>query len=85
MKTKLIQIGNSRGVRIPKPFIEESGLSEDIEMVLREGEIILRSAKKVRKGWGEAFERMAEQEDDVLLDRESIEKSGDWDETEWKW
>lgn len=85
MKTKLIQIGNSRGVRIPKPFIEESGLTEDIEMVLREGEIVLRSAKKVRKGWEEAFERMAEQEDDVLLDRESIEKSGDWDETEWKW
>lgn len=68
MKTKLIRIGNSQGVRIPKPLIEESGLSEEIEMILRDNEIVLRSAEETRKDWDAAFEEMARQEDDQLLD-----------------
>ena len=85
MKTKLIRIGNSQGVRIPKPLIEESGLTEEIEMILKDNEIILRSAETTRKNWDEAFEKMAEQDDDVLLDQDKIEKASDWDEDEWTW
>lgn len=85
MKTKLIRIGNSQGVRIPKPLIEESGLSGEIEMLLRDDEIILRSAEEERKGWNEAFERMAREGDDQLLDREEVEQPSDWDETDWEW
>jgi antitoxin MazE len=50
MKTKLIRIGNSQGIRIPKPIIEEIGLSEEIEMILKDDEIILRSTEQTRKG-----------------------------------
>lgn len=85
MKTKLIRIGNSQGVRIPKPLIEESGLSEEIEMILRDNEIVLRSAEQTRKDWDDAFEEMAEQGDDQLLDQEDIERPSEWDETEWTW
>tara|TARA_R110002049_G_scaffold117698_1_gene271298 strand:+ start:79 stop:336 length:258 start_codon:yes stop_codon:yes gene_type:complete len=85
MKTKIIRIGNSQGVRIPKLLIEESGITEEIEMILRDNEIVLRSAETTRKNWEESFEKMAEQGDDVLLDQEEIEKSSDWDETEWTW
>jgi antitoxin MazE len=85
MKTKLIRIGNSQGVRIPKPLIEESGLSEEIEMILRDNEIVLRSAEQTRKDWDEAFEEMARQGDDRLLDQEDVEQPGEWDETEWTW
>ncbi|MDR9417530.1 AbrB/MazE/SpoVT family DNA-binding domain-containing protein [Gracilimonas sp.] len=85
MKTKIIRIGNSQGVRIPKPLIEESGITEEIEMILRDNEIVLRSAETIRKDWEASFEKMAEQGDDVLLDQEEIEKSSDWDETEWTW
>lgn len=85
MKTKLIRIGNSQGVRIPKPLIEESGLSEEIEMILRDNEIILRSAEEVRENWDEAFEDMARKEDDLLLDQKDIEEPSKWDETEWTW
>lgn len=85
MKTKLIRIGNSQGVRIPKPLIEESGLSEEIEMILRDNEIVLRSAEEIRSGWDEAFQEMAKQGDDRLLDQEDIEGPSDWDETEWTW
>jgi len=85
MKTKLIRIGNSQGVRIPKPLIEESGLTEEIEMILRDNEIVLRSAETTRKNWGELFEKMAEQNDDKLLDQKEIEKPSEWDEVEWTW
>ena len=85
MKTKLIRIGNSQGVRIPKPLIEESGLSGEIEMILRDNEIILRSAEQSRKNWDTAFEEMSKDGDDELLDREDIEQPSEWDETEWTW
>ncbi|HBQ61026.1 MAG TPA: AbrB/MazE/SpoVT family DNA-binding domain-containing protein [Balneolaceae bacterium] len=85
MKTKIIRIGNSQGVRIPKPLIEQSGITEEIEMILRDNEIVLRSAETIRKDWEASFEKMAEQGDDVLFDQEEIEKSSDWDETEWTW
>jgi len=85
MKTKLIRIGNSQGVRIPKPVIEEIGLTEEIEMILKDDQIILRSAEKTRQDWDQAFEKMAEQKDDKLLDQPEIEQPSQWDETEWTW
>jgi antitoxin MazE len=85
MKTKLVRIGNSQGIRIPKPVIEEIGLSEEIEMILKDNQIILRSAEQTRKGWDSAFERMAEEQDDQLLDKKEVEAPSKWDETEWTW
>jgi antitoxin MazE len=85
MKTKIIRIGNSQGVRIPKPLIEESGITEEIEMILRDNEIVLRSAETTRKDWEASFEKMAELGDDALLDQEEIEKTSDCDEAEWTW
>lgn len=85
MKTKLIRIGNSQGVRIPKPVIEEIGLSDEIEMILKDNQIILRSSEESRKGWDHAFEKIAENHDDGLLDKEEIEQPSQWDETEWTW
>ena len=83
MKTKLIRIGNSQGVRIPKPLIKESGLSGEIEMILRDNEIILRSPEETRKDWDQSFEKMAEKSDDQLLDKEEVEFPSEWDQTEW--
>ncbi|MFH5834236.1 AbrB/MazE/SpoVT family DNA-binding domain-containing protein [Halalkalibaculum sp. DA3122] len=85
MKTKLIRIGNSQGVRIPKPVIEEIGLSEEIEMILKDNQIILRSAEQTRKGWDNAFKKMAKEDDDQLIDKEEVELPSKWDETEWTW
>jgi antitoxin MazE len=85
MKTKLIRIGNSQGVRIPKPVIEEIGLSKEIEMILEDNQIILRSSEDARKNWDHSFEKMAENNDDHLLDQESVEKATHWGETEWTW
>lgn len=85
MKTKLVRIGNSQGVRIPKYVIEETGLSKDIEMILEENQVILRSSGENRSDWDHSFEQMAQNCDDYLLDQETVEKPGTWDETEWTW
>lgn len=45
MKTNIIPIGNSRGVRIPKPLLEESGLTGEVELRVREGEIRITAPK----------------------------------------
>lgn len=44
MKTKIVPIGNSRGVRIPKPILEASGLTGEVELGVKEGEIKITTA-----------------------------------------
>ncbi len=68
MKTKLVRIGNSRGVRLPKPLIEQAGLTEDVELRVSEGEITICSAVGSRRGWEEAAQRLADRDDDTLVD-----------------
>jgi antitoxin MazE len=82
MRTRLVQIGNSQGIRIPKPLIEEAGLSGDIEVRVEGDAVVVRPARKPREGWAEAFNAMAETGEDQLLDPEI---PTDWDETEWEW
>ncbi|MEX1183609.1 MAG: AbrB/MazE/SpoVT family DNA-binding domain-containing protein [Gemmatimonadota bacterium] len=83
MKAKIVRIGNSRGVRIPKSLLEQTGLSDDVELEVRAGEIVIRSAKVTRAGWADSFQSMAETGDDALLDPESV--GVEWDEDEWTW
>lgn len=84
MKTKVVRIGNSRGVRIPKTLLEQCGLQGAVELEVREGQLVLRSATRPRAGWDDAFRRMQQHGDDVLLDRDS-QPSTKWDRTEWRW
>jgi antitoxin MazE len=67
MKTTLISIGNSRGVRIPKPFIEQCGLSEEVEMDVQDGTILIHAPRQPRSGWSEAFKLMACSCNDKLI------------------
>jgi len=73
MKTKLVRIGNSRGIRIPKPLIEQAGL---------ENEVVLRVVGAARAGWADAAQKLHETQGDGLLD-ESI--ATEFDEIEWVW
>ncbi len=84
MKTRLVRIGNSHGVRIPKPLIEEAGLEGEVELSVRQNSIVIRSASKPRAGWDKAFKAMAAQGDDALLDGD-VQTSTEWDESEWSW
>ncbi len=83
MKTNLISIGNSRGVRIPKSLIEQCGLSGEIEMDVHDRSIIIRSPSQPRQGWEKAFAQMARLKDDTLLDSRPI--SSKFDDEDWQW
>ena len=81
IKTNIIRIGNSQGIRIPKAVLAMSGIEESVEMVVDDGSMIIRPARKPREGWAESFQAMASNEDDLLLDEET---PTDWDKQEWE-
>jgi antitoxin MazE len=84
MKTRIIKIGNSQGIRIPRVLLEQSGLGEEVELEVQDAQIVIRPAERPRQGWDEAFRSMAEHADDQLLDEELTGQSR-WDEDEWQW
>lgn len=81
-KTKLVQIGNSRGIRIPKALIDQTGLEQEIEIVAQNDQLVVRSIRKRREGWDERFKTMADNKDDQLLDEP---RPTQWDDSEWTW
>lgn len=82
IRTKIIKIGNSQGVRIPKILLEQSGLNSEVEIEVQGDHLTIRTASHLRSGWDQAFKVMAAQHDDVLLDTVD---STDWDQAEWEW
>ncbi len=83
-KARVIPIGNSQGVRIPKPLLEQSGLGQDVELEVDQKRIIIHSTSRPREGWDDAFRTMSERGDDQLLDNDLTGRST-WDENEWEW
>ena len=79
MKIPLIQIGNSRGIRIPKALLEQVGFSEEVELSVHKKQLVLSSAQAVREGWETAFQGMTAHGDDQLLDPAANEY------LEWEW
>lgn len=83
VKTRIIKIGNSQGIRIPKPLLEESGLDGDVELVVGVDSIVIHAISEPRLGWGPAFAEMADQDEDGLLDPDVV--TTEWDGEEWEW
>ena len=84
IRTRVVKIGNSQGIRIPKLLLEQTNLGEEVELELQQDQIVVRPAVHVRHRWEEAFEAMAERGDDDLLDSD-LPVPTTWDEEEWKW
>jgi antitoxin MazE len=82
IRTRIVKIGNSQGIRIPKLLLEQSGLSAEVEVEVEGDRLVIRSAPCQRVGWDNAFAAMAEYHDDTLLDDLS---TTDWDDAEWDW
>ena len=80
MRTALVKIGDSRGVRIPNAFLEHCQLRDTVELELRGDHLVIRATIPSRSGWDDAFRRMHEHGDDSLLDRDSVSKT-EWDAT----
>lgn len=83
IKTRLVKIGNSHGVRIPKIVRDQVGLTDSIELEVHGDELIVRSSAAPRSDWAAQFREMAMRHDDGLLDADGPGTT--WDTTEWDW
>jgi antitoxin MazE len=84
MKARIVKIGNSQGIRIPKPVLEQTGIMADVELEVGKNQIVIRPVSNPRGGWDSAFEAMSKNGDDVIID-EAGSLSHSWDDTEWQW
>lgn len=84
MKTRIVKIGNSQGVRIPKLLLERSKLADEVELEAQDEQIVIRRAKQPRQDWAQAFQKMAASGADELLDGD-LPNQTSWDEREWQW
>jgi antitoxin MazE len=82
IKSHLVQIGNSRGVRIPKVWLEQLGLRDEVELAVQADRLVIRSARRPRQGWEEQFRAMHQRGDDRPIDDFP---ASTWDKEEWEW
>jgi antitoxin MazE len=88
MKTDLVRIGNSRGIRIPKPFIEQCGLGETVELRVVNDCLIISPGRQPRQGWDDAFRASGHASSDRAVQDELMLESAEpneFDHKEWRW
>jgi antitoxin MazE len=81
VKTRLIRIGNSRGLLLSKALIEKSGLRDEVEVTLRDGALVVTSADHPRAGWESAVRLLVASPDYMVLEPAPTK----FDDEEWEW
>ena len=81
MRASLVRIGNSKGLRIPKPVLEQCGFGTEVELQVEPGRLVVLPAKVPRAGWEEAFARAGGDAEPLVPD----EARSQFDEEEWTW
>lgn len=84
MKARIIRIGNSHGIRIPKSVLDQTGLSGEVELEVRDHTLTIHPVAKTRARWDEAFQEMSRRGDDRLLDPDLTGATA-WDREDWQW
>ncbi|MGG6264973.1 AbrB/MazE/SpoVT family DNA-binding domain-containing protein [Leptolyngbya sp. AN03gr2] len=83
IRTQIVKVGNSQGIRIPNWLLEQSGITGEVEIEVQQNQLIIRPATHPRAGWEAAIKAViAEHPDKGLLDDETSTR---WDESEWRW
>lgn len=82
IRSKVVKIGNSRGIRIPRTVLEQAGLTDEVEMTVEENKLIIQASRHPRQGWEDHFTEMVKHGDDQVLDATFPTQ---WDEEEWTW
>ena len=83
VRSRIIRIGNSQGIRIPKLLLEQAHLGNEVELELGQDGILIRPIQGARYGWEAAFQTMAERGEAELLDS-ATPLENRWDEDEWE-
>jgi antitoxin MazE len=80
--SRIVRIGNSRGIRVPKALLEQAQLPDEVELQAEPGRLVVRAARRPRAGWAEAAGQMRQRDEDRLLD---IPSKNRFDTEEWAW
>ena len=80
MKSNLIKIGNSKGVRITSSIIKECELGNEVEIKVVDKKVIIEALKEPRSNWNSSFEKMHKNNEDILIS----ESRNDFDK-DWEW
>ncbi len=67
MEISVIKIGNSRGIRLSKTLLDRYNIKDTVDLIMDKEQIILKPISKPRKGWENAFKKMAKNNDDNWL------------------
>ena len=79
---RIVRIGNSRGIRVPKSLLDQAQLPEEVEIQAEHGRLVVRPARGPRSGWAAAAKAMRVEDMDRLLDT----PTRTWfDDEEWEW
>lgn len=79
---RIIRIGNSRGIRVPKALLEQAQLPDEVELQAEPGRLIVRAVRRTRAGWAEAAAQMHTRGDDRPL---ALAVGNRFDAEEWEW
>lgn len=67
MHVSIRPFGNSRGIVIPKPLLQQLGLEDQAELTVENGAIVIRKpVDSPRAGWGHAAQALAKAGDDAM-------------------
>ena len=89
MKIDIIKIGNSKGIRLPKVILEQCGFTDQLELEVKAGEVVLRKpeatpARHPREGWEAAIDKVIAEHG--LPDEEPwLDFPNEFDDIEWTW
>lgn len=72
MHVRLVNIGNSQGIRLPKAVIEQAGLTDQLELEVSDDAIVIRSRRHPRDAW---------EEEAAACHRAGEDQLDDWDTT----
>jgi antitoxin MazE len=81
MRTSIVSIGNSKGIRIPKVILKQFDIEDQVDLEIEKNRIVIRPVKgKPRAGWDKAFKTMHERHEDApLISDIDIDMEG------WEW
>lgn len=82
VRSRIVRIGNSQGIRIPKPLLEQAGLEGEVELHAEDGRIVIAAPRTARAGWAAAAQSLNARGDDALLDAPAPTR---FDAEEWDW
>ena len=81
-KTRIVKIGNSRGIRVPKVLLDQAQLPDEVELHAEPGRLVVQATRRPRTGWAKAARAMRERAHDALLDEPTPTR---FDREEWEW